>query len=151
LAALSVRYFNRATPPEIRVEVSTPSTDDPTSFAISPDGRSLVFLASHESKSQLWLRPLDSVAAQLLPGTDGASYPFWSPDSASVGFFADGKLKRIDIAGGAPQVLTNVTAGRGVRGIPRELSYSLPILDLFSKCLRAAANGWPSHDSKPDR
>ena len=113
LAALSVRYFNRATPPEIRVEVSTPSTDDPTSFAISPDGRNLVFLASHESKSQLWLRPLDSVAAQPLPGTDGASYPFWSPDSASVGFFADGKLKRIDIAGGALQVLTNVTAGRG--------------------------------------
>jgi serine/threonine protein kinase len=113
LAALSLLYFNHTTPPEIRVEASTASTDDPTSFAISPDGRSLVFLASNEGKSQLWLRPLDSVVAQPLGGTDGAAYPFWSPDSASVGFFADGKLKRIDIAGGALQVLTNAAAGRG--------------------------------------
>src|SRR5947199_2223252 len=113
LGPFSVLYFNRATPPEIRLEVTTPSTTDPISFAISPDGRRLVFSATNEGKSQLWVRPLDSVTAQPLAGTDGATYPFWSPDSASVGFFADGKLKRIDIAGGAPQVLTNVTAGRG--------------------------------------
>src|SRR5262249_55867215 len=56
---------------------------------------------------------LDSLAAQPLSRTDGASYPFWSPDSASVGFFADGKLKRIDMVGGAPQVLANASAGRG--------------------------------------
>jgi len=72
----------------------------------------LVFLASNEGKSQLWVRPLDSLAVQPLAGTDGATYPFWSPDSASVGFFAD-KLKRIDIVGGAPQVLANAAAGRG--------------------------------------
>jgi len=113
LAGLSVVVFNRATPPEIRLEVNTPSTDDPLSFAISPDGRRLVFAASAEGKSQLWVRPLDSPAAQPLAGTLGASYPFWSADSASVGFFADGKLKRIDIAGGAPQVLANAAAGRG--------------------------------------
>ncbi len=97
LGALSVVYFNRPeppAPPEIRVEVSTPPTSDPLSFAISPDGRRLVFSASNEGKSQLWVRPLDSLAAQPLPGTDGASYPFWSPDSASVGFFADSQLKR---------------------------------------------------------
>src|SRR5262249_13137422 len=113
LAALSLLYFNHTAPPEIRVEVSTASTDDPTSFAISPDGRRLVFSASNEGKSQLWLRPLDSVAAQPLAGTDGATYPFWSPDSASVGFFAEGKVKRIDIVGGASQVLANASAGRG--------------------------------------
>jgi len=56
---------------------------------------------------------LDSLAAQPLAGTDGASYPFWSPDSLSVGFFASGKLKRIDIMGGPPQVLADATAGRG--------------------------------------
>src|SRR5262249_49784448 len=99
--------------PEIRLEVNTPSTADPLSFAISPDGRRLVFSASNEGKSQLWVRPLDSLAARPLAGTDGASYPFWSPDDASVGFFADGELNRIDIAGGAPQVLANATAGRG--------------------------------------
>ncbi len=92
--------------------MNTPPTGDPLSFAISPDGRRLVFSAS-EGKSQLWVRPLDSLAPQPLAGTDGASYPFWSPDSASVGFFADGKLKRIDIVGGAPQVLANAVAGRG--------------------------------------
>ena len=96
------------------MEVNTPSTDDPFSFAISPDGRRLVFSASNEGKSQLWLRPLDSLTAQPLAGTDGARYPFWSPDSASVGFFADSKLKRIDLVGGGPQVLANTSAdGRG--------------------------------------
>jgi Tol biopolymer transport system component len=112
-AALSVVYFNRAAPSEIRVEVNTASTADSTSFAISPDGRRLVFSASNEGKSQLWVRPLDLLAAQPLAGTDGATYPFWSPDSASVGFFADSQLKRIDIVGGTPQVLANAGAGRG--------------------------------------
>src|SRR5207237_2046766 len=89
------------------------STSDPASFAISPDGRRLVFSASKEGKSQLWVRSLDSLAAQPLALTDGATFPFWSPDSASVGFFADYKLKRIDIVGGAPQVLANAGNGRG--------------------------------------
>jgi serine/threonine protein kinase len=114
LAVVSVLYFNRATPsgpPEIRLEVNTPSTADPLSFAISPDGRWLVFSALNEGKSQLWVRPLDSIAARALAGTDGATFPFWSPDSASVGFFADYKLKRIDIVGGAPQVLADARAG----------------------------------------
>ena len=91
--------------------VNTPSTGDPLSFAISPDGRRLVFSASNEGKSQLWVRALDSLAAK--PLADGATSPFWSPDSASVGFFADGKLKRIAIVGGAPQILANAAAGRG--------------------------------------
>src|SRR5438093_1736405 len=97
----------------MRLEVTTPSTADPLAFAISPDGQLLVFSASNEGKSQLWIRPLDSLTAQPLAGTDGASYPFWSADSASVGFFADNKLKRIDIMGGAPQVLANAVTGRG--------------------------------------
>src|SRR5262245_8574512 len=110
-ALASVFYLNRIAPPapEIRVEVNTPTTADPASFAISPDGRRLVFSASNEGKSQLWVRPLDSVAAKPLAGTDGASYPFWSPDSASVGFFAGSKLKRIDILGGVPQVIADAS------------------------------------------
>src|SRR5262249_2592720 len=113
LAVVSVLYFNRTAPSEIRVEVNTPSTDDPISFAISPDGRRLVFSASSEGKSQLWVRPLDSLAAQRLAGTEGGRYPFWAPDSASGGFFADGTMKRIDIVGSAQQVLANVADGRG--------------------------------------
>ena len=99
--------------PEMRFEINTPATSDPTSLAISPDGRFLVFVASAEGQQRLWLRPLDQVTAQPLAGTEGAQYPFWSPDSRSIGFFADGKLKRIDVAGGPPQVLASAPDGRG--------------------------------------
>jgi hypothetical protein len=61
----------------------------------------------------LWVRPLSGMAAQPLAGTDGASYPFWSPDSRFVGFFAGGKLKKIDASGGPPQALCDATNGRG--------------------------------------
>jgi Tol biopolymer transport system component len=77
------------------------------SFAISPDGSKLVFVASGSGFSRLWLRSMDTPPGQPLTGTDGASYPFWSPDSRSIGFFADGKLKRVDIDGGALQVLAS--------------------------------------------
>jgi serine/threonine protein kinase len=108
------REIPAAAPPEIRLDVNTPSTSEPNSFAISPDGRRLVFVATNEGKSQLWMRSLDAVTSQPLAGTEGASYPFWSPNSASVGFFAEFKLKRIDTVGGAPQVLVNVAGvGRG--------------------------------------
>jgi Tol biopolymer transport system component len=113
LAVPAVRYLREAPPPEIRVDLTTPPAADPLSFAVSPDGTRLVFSASNEGRSQLWVRPLDSLAAQPLAGTEGASYPFWSPDSASLGFFADGKLKRLDIPGGAAQVLANAPVGRG--------------------------------------
>src|SRR5207253_6521102 len=70
---------------------------------ISPDGRHLAFVATTaDGKQLLWVRSLDALAARVLPGTDGAIYPFWSPDSRSLGFFADGKLKKIEAAGGPP-------------------------------------------------
>ena len=115
MAVPTIRYLREVAPPaqpEIRLEVNTPPTADPVSFAISPDGRRLVFSASNKGMSQLWVRPLDSVATQPLAGTEGGTSPFWSPDSASVGFVAEAKLKRIDIVGGAPQVLANA-APRG--------------------------------------
>jgi serine/threonine protein kinase len=112
MAIPTIRYFRAVGPPEIHLELNTPAATDPTSFAISPDGRRFVFVAS----SQLWIRPLDSPTAQPLAGTEGASYPFWSPDNESVGFFAGGTLKRVDIAGGAPQVLANAGLGRSVGG-----------------------------------
>src|SRR6185503_16046582 len=64
----------------------------------------------------LWIRPLNSVTAQPLPGTDNADVPFWSPDSRSLGFFAAGKLKKIDVSGGLPQTLCDTTPGSSPRG-----------------------------------
>jgi eukaryotic-like serine/threonine-protein kinase len=84
------------------------------SVAISPDGTRLAFVAaSSDGKKLLWVRPLASVTAQSLPGTEGASYPFWAPDSRFIAFFASGKLKRIDIVGGLPQTLGDAPDGRG--------------------------------------
>ena len=83
-------------------------------LALSPDGRRLAFVAARKrGASQLWIRPLDGVQAQPLPGTEGASFPFWSPDSRFMAFFAGGKLKKIDTTGGVPRVLCNSAAGRG--------------------------------------
>jgi len=82
--------------------------------AISPDGRLLAFVARYSNGvDKLWIRPLNSLAARELPGTDDARYPFWSPDSASLGFFAGGRLKRVEVAGGSPAVICEVASGRG--------------------------------------
>jgi Tol biopolymer transport system component len=80
---------------------------------ISPDGKRIVFALSSGGKSQLWLCPLDSSTAQALPGTEGAFHPFWSPDSRSIAFFADQKLKRIDLPDGAPVILADAPLGYG--------------------------------------
>ncbi|HVE66238.1 MAG TPA: protein kinase, partial [Thermoanaerobaculia bacterium] len=83
-------------------------------IAVSPDGRRLTYSASGpDGKIVLWLRPLDATAEQPLAGTDGASYPFWSPDSRFIGFFADGKLKKIDASGGPALALCEAVEGRG--------------------------------------
>jgi Tol biopolymer transport system component len=82
--------------------------------AISPDGKRVAYVgAGSGSRQLLWVQPLDSLTAQPLEGTEGAAYPFWSPDSRSIGFFAKGRLRRIDAAGGPPHVLCDVTLPRG--------------------------------------
>jgi Tol biopolymer transport system component len=108
--------YSRRAIPELavtRLDVVTPTTTDAFSFALSPDGRQLAFLANGEAGPQLWLRPLDQVSARPLAGTAGATLPFWAPDSRSIGFFADAKLKRFDVTGGAPQVLADAPQSRG--------------------------------------
>ncbi len=113
-AVAIVRAFRPPPPaPEVRLEINTPPTTLPASLAISPDGQKIVFVADSEGRLRLWLRWLDSVTARPLTATDGAQNPFWSPDSRAVGFFADGKLKRIDIDGGSVQTLANASNGTG--------------------------------------
>ena len=77
-------------------------------MAVSPNGHLLLFTGrAPDGKKQLWLRALDSSEARLLPGTEDAVEPFWSPDSRSIGFGAQGKLRRLDLAGGRPQILAD--------------------------------------------
>jgi len=83
-------------------------------LALSPDGRRLVFGASDAAgKSQLWLRPLDSFATQPLSGTDGAAFPFWSPDGRHIAFFVDNKLKKLDVGSGVIETICQGGAGQG--------------------------------------
>ena len=97
-------------PPEKAVFSGPPNITVPVpQFALSPDGRAIVFVTNSSGADPLiWLRSIDQVAPRPLPGTEHAQFPFWSPDSRWVGFFAEGKLKKIPVAGGPVQVLADV-------------------------------------------
>ena len=103
-AVVLFRHAREDRPPLTRFQLAEPvpghiiltDWDHPV---ISPDGRRVAFTGLSEGRRQLWVRPSDSVPI-LLPGTDGATMPFWSPDSKSIAFFADRKLKKIDVERG---------------------------------------------------
>jgi serine/threonine protein kinase len=97
-------------PPENAVFSGAPNiTVQVPQFALSPDGRTFVFIASSAgAEPMLWLRSIDQVDARPLLGTEQAELPFWSPDNHWVGFFAEGKLKKIPVGGGPAQVLAEV-------------------------------------------
>src|SRR5437660_354106 len=140
-AVLLVRDINRPEPLEAHLQIVTPPTADAISMAVSPDGRKLVFVASNQGRSQLFLRPLDSVNAQPLAGTEGAAYPFWSPNSRSVAFFADSKLKRMDMPGGVVQVLAGASFGLGGTWNQNDVILFSPTVR--SNIFRVAAGGGP--------
>ncbi len=118
LAALAwmLRVYHGTSEAEpIRFNVSPPEKASfKAGLAVSPDGRHLAFIATDlKGTDLLWVRGLDSLVSKPLPATEGASYPFWSPDSRFIGFFAQGKLKKIEISGGPAQTLCDATDGRG--------------------------------------
>ena len=120
--ALAVAHFREKTPetPVVRATILPPDktvlgiSRDTGPAAVSPDGRRLAFSArSIDGGSQLYVRSLDAVVPQPLGGSEGGTYPFWSPDSRSIGFYADGKLKRIDATGGPSLTLCDAPQGAG--------------------------------------
>jgi Tol biopolymer transport system component len=114
-SALALVHFRETPQPErlLRYTIAAPEDGTVHSFAVSPDGRSVATAAVINGNRQLWVRPLDALEGRALPGTDGAAYPFWSPDSHLIGFFAQDKLKRIAAGGGPPQYLCEAEGGRG--------------------------------------
>ena len=100
---------------EIRFETTVPP-EIPSNFAqlaVSPDGQQLAVAPAFDGRAPLWLRPLDSIAGRSLPGTEGAIFPFWSPDGRSVAFFADRKLKRITLESEAVEIVADAVIARG--------------------------------------
>ncbi len=128
---VGISYFRTpAELSEMRFEIPSPSSSEPFSFALSPDGRQLVFVATDKGQSRLWLQRLDSVTAQPLADTEGATFPFWKPDSRSVGFFSAGKLMRLDLGSGSPRPLANVIAPHGASWSPNGVILFAPtVLD----------------------
>jgi Tol biopolymer transport system component/DNA-binding winged helix-turn-helix (wHTH) protein len=116
------------------------------SLAISPDGRSVAFSAKSGRGVQLWVRSLDSLAARPLAGTEGAAYPFWSPDGRSIGFAAEGKLKTVEVGGGPALTLADAP---NLRGGTWSRDGVILFAPHFSKALQrvSAAGG----DSRPAR
>jgi serine/threonine protein kinase len=114
---LSIYFRNTTAPREMRATrffVSPPEQSTVNSALISPDGRSLAMrVADSSHKFSLWLRPMDSLEAHPLNGTQDLSFYFWSPDSRFIGFFSNGKLKKIDTTGGVPQTLCDAADARG--------------------------------------
>src|SRR5262249_23632309 len=101
----------RPTPMYFHTAVPFASND----VASSPDGRMLAMVAYSPQANDyvIWTHEVGTQRTSSLEGTQGASYPFWSPDGKSIGYFADGKLKKIEISGGQPQVLCDAPNGRG--------------------------------------
>ena len=102
--------------PVYRFSVPPPDGAVIRSFELSPDGRHLAFVAEEGSRVRLWVRSFEEVFSRPLPGTEGADplgTPFWSPDSRYIGFFSEGKLKKIGIAGEPPVTLADAPFGRG--------------------------------------
>ena len=99
---------------EVRFEIVPPSNTSFGSVSLSPDGRQLAFTAAaSDGAGFLWIRPLDSTTARQVKDSNGARFPFWSPTSDAVGFFADGKLWTVELADGQPRPIGEAPLGRG--------------------------------------
>jgi Tol biopolymer transport system component len=133
-------YFNSAAP-------------SPADYvALSPDGRTLALVAYSDqaNKNVIWLHAVGSRGAAVIPGTEGAYYPFWSPDGRSLGFFAQGKLKTIEVgAGRSAQVIADAPFGRG--GAWNREGVILFTPDAWSGLYRIpSSGGTPVQVTKPD-
>jgi eukaryotic-like serine/threonine-protein kinase len=117
-------------------------------IAVSPDGRRVAFVGASKGTFKLWVRSLSSLEARELPGTEQAAFPFWSPDSRFVGFFAGGKLKKVSLDGGLPLVLCDSVGGRGGTWNQNDVIVFAPSLSGLFRV--SASGGTPAPVTKLD-
>ena len=117
LAAMIVGFAARSAsaPAARRMDFAIPTSAEVTHLALSPDGSMLAYVSPEEETGEgvIFVQRIGSTAVIRLEGTQTASHPFWSPDAKYIGFFANGKLKKIAVSGGAPEVITKAESGRG--------------------------------------
>jgi len=150
-AALGFGYFTRpqAQPRALRATLNPPPDHalipfDLAGLSLSPDGKTLAFVTTAvDGRKQIWLRSLAQMSAKPIAETEGATYPFWSPDGQNLGFFADGKLKVIDLRGGSPRVLADASSGRGG-------SWSRAGVILFAPNITSPIHRIPADGGKPE-
>jgi serine/threonine protein kinase/Tol biopolymer transport system component len=143
-------YRPAQTAPPIRAAINPPPNatislvgDFAGPPVLSPDGSAIAFVATgSDSKNMIWVRPMNAPDAHMLAGTDGATFPFWSPDSRSLGFFAGAKLKTIDLNGGSPLVVCDAPFGRGGAWGPGGTILFAP--EALSSLMRVNASGGTS-------
>jgi eukaryotic-like serine/threonine-protein kinase len=117
VAAITLAFFlfRRPSAPIERMQFAIPIPSEINTMSLSADGRILAYVARDDSSGQkmLYVQRIGSPNASRLEGTEGASFPFWSPDNSYVAFFARGHLKKVAVAGGPPNAIAEATDGRG--------------------------------------
>jgi len=142
--------------PIAHAAVTLPPTDrlvlGPTPIvAFSPDGSRLVYVATRGGSTQLYVRAIGRSEPTPIPGTEGAETPFFSPDGQSVGFFAEGKLKKVSLSGGAPLTLCSAPINRGASWAPDDSIIFTPAAATSGLFQVSAAGGTPKSLTTPDR
>jgi serine/threonine-protein kinase len=160
LVALGLVHFRETAAavtrsPLARVTIALPPGDQvdhrgTPAVAISPDGTRLAYVGVHANATQLFLRVMDGTEAKAIAGTEGASVPFFSPDGQWIGFFAQGKLKKVPAEGGAAQVLCDAPSGMGGDWAPDDTIYFMPF-NTSGMWKVPASGGTPREVTRLDR
>jgi serine/threonine protein kinase len=132
-------HFHETAPEPALMRFEIPNDSVANYLALSPDGRQLAFVRTDNGVQRLYLRSLDNVETHAVPESDGATYPFWSPDSHNLGFFAEGKLKRIVPGSGRAQTICDAPNSRGGTWNSEDVILFAP--DIYGPIYRVSAAG----------
>jgi serine/threonine protein kinase/Tol biopolymer transport system component len=150
---VTVIWWRNAKPPEQTMYFSASLPFPAHDMAFSPNRRTLAVVGYQESarKNAIWIYEVGSQGARILSDTEGASYPFWSPDGRTLAFFADGKLKKLDLSGGPVQIICDAPSGRGGTWNKDGVIVFTPDATLGNGLYRVSASGGiPTQISRPD-